>query len=173
MNSLKNVIIILLVAFMIMSGSQLYSQVKSAPASIAAAMALKVVGFEKGMDKGGDITIYVLGANDVADELKKGVGKPVGKANLKEVLAGDNLPATKPTILFLGNAAKFDAAIQYTHANKVLSVTGLPELASKGISLGFGVGDDNKPKILLNLSASVEEGLDWNPAILKVAQTIK
>jgi len=154
------------------SNFSLMAQAKDAPASIAAAMVMKVVAFEKTLGAGGDITIYVVGAEDVAAELKKAIGKPIGKATLKSVESGADLPANKPSVLFVGDPAKFDAATAYTKSNKVLSVTGSPDLVSKGVTLGFGVGDDNKPKILLNLSASSEEGMDWNPAILKVAKTI-
>jgi len=44
-------------------------------------------------------------------------------------------------------------------------------LTTLGISLGIGL-EDGKPKILLNLSASKDEGIDWNPAILKIATTL-
>lgn len=55
----------------------------------------------------------------------------------------------------------------------MLTVTNDPGIVSDGATLGVVVGDDGKPKILLNLTSSVEEGVDWNPAIMKVAQTIK
>src|SRR3990172_736844 len=149
------------------------AQVTEAPANVAAALVVKILGFEKNIGGSGDVTIYVLGAADVESELKKGVGKPIGGAVLKEVTSGNGLPGTKPSVLFIGDAAKQAEVTRYCQANKVLSITSIPDLVSKGITLGFGVGDDGKPKILLNLTSSVEEGLDWNPAIMKVAQTIK
>jgi hypothetical protein len=147
----------------------IHAEVKEAPASIAAAMLVKVMSFEKTVGSKSEVSIYVIGSEDVASELKKGIGK----ANIKNVEVGPELPANVPSVLFVADASKLDAAMAFTHKNKILSVTGMPELVSKGITLGFGVGDDSKPKILLNLSASVEEGLDWNPAILKIAKTIQ
>jgi hypothetical protein len=144
------------------------AQIKDAPATIAAALLVKVIGFEKNISKS-DISIYVLGSSEITAELKKAIGK----ANIKIVTSGKNMPAEPPTILFLCDAGKVDEAMNYTRKNKVLSATNLTDLISKGITLGFGVGTDNKPKILLNLNSSVEEGLDWNPAIMKVAQIIK
>ena len=47
-----------------------------------------------------------------------------------------------------------------------------PSLSASGVTLGFGV-TGGKPKILLNLTSSVDEACDWNPAIMKVAKTIK
>ena len=148
-----------------------FSQIKDAPANIVAALAIKIFGFNNKLN--GDLTIYVIGDQDVANELKKGIGKSIGKGTLKDVIVGDDIPTAKPSILFIGDASKVNGALEYTRANKILSVTGITDLVSKGVTLGIGIGDDNKPKILLNLSASVEEDLDWNPAIMKVAKTIK
>ena len=122
---------------------------------------------------GGDITIYVLGDNDIAAELKKAVGQAIGKSTLKQVESGAELPGEKPSCLFVGDPVMFSSATKYTREQKILSITAHPDLVSKGLSLGIGLGDDGKPKILLNLSSSAAEELDWNPAIMKIAQTIK
>jgi hypothetical protein len=161
-------VLIVLICGLLLTYLPALAQEKEAPANIAAAMIVKVIGFEKSTSSG-DISIYVFSAPEVAVELKK----VIGQANLKSVEAGDALPTSKPSALFVGNAAKADAAIKYTRDNKILSVTSLPELVAKGVTLGFGVGEDNKPKILLNLTSSAAEGLDWNPAILKVAKAIQ
>ena len=151
-----------------------FAQVSDAPSSVVAALTIKLAGFAQNVSgTAGDVTVYVLGAPDVAAELQKGVGKPIGKATLSKVESGTDLPATPPSILCVGDASKLDAAISFTQANKVLSVTGLTDLVAKGVTLGIGVGADNKPKILLNLTSSNEEGISWNPAIMKVAKTIK
>jgi len=52
-------------------------------------------------------------------------------------------------------------------------MTGKPDLVKEGVALGIGVGSDGKPKVILNLSATAEENLTWNPAILKMARIIK
>lgn len=147
---------------------------QEAPPGVVAALTIKLMAFEKSL--GGsprDLTVYVLGAPAVADELKVGIGTGVGSARLAGVLRGDSLPAVKPSVLFVGNAAKCGEAIQYARANKILTITGTPGLAAKGVTLGIGLGDNGRPEIVLNLTASVAEGLDWNPAIMKVAKTIK
>ena len=144
------------------------------PAKLVSAFIVKLASFEKNLSSSpGDITIYVMGAPEVAKELKTGIGKSIGKATLKNVISGDKLPDTKPSIFYIGDESKVDEVKNYCRSNKVLSVTGLPDLVAKGITLGVGIGEDGKPRILLNISSSVEEGLDWNPAILKVATTIK
>ena len=107
-----------------------------------------------------------------APEYSKAIGKNIGKATLKKVDSGDGVPASKPNILFVGKSADVAKAIEYSRANKILSVTGVVDHVNKGVTLGIGV-EGGKPKILLNLSSSSDEGLDWNPAIIKIAKTIK
>ena len=168
MKFLKFISILLGIVFLFSLNNPLFAQVKDVPAPIAAALFVKVIGFEKNISNA-EITIYVLGSSELALELKKAIGQ----ANIKNVLSGNNLPTTKPSVIFIADESKMAAAIEYTRKNKILSVTNIPDLVAKGITLGFGIGADNKPKILLNLNSSVEEGLDWNPAIMKVAQIIK
>ena len=147
---------------------QLPAQTKNAPAAVAAALLVKVLGFEKNISAG-EITIYVLASPAIAAALKT----VMGETNIKHVHSGNNLPASKPSVLFIGDESKLSAAIEYTRKNKVLSATSVTDLVIKGVSVGFGIGDNNKPKILLNINSSAEEDLEWNPAIMKVAQIIK
>ncbi len=147
-----------------------YAQ-KPAPANIAAALTVKIAGFNKNIS--GDVSIYVVGSDAIAAELKKAIGKSIGAGTLKAVETGSGAPSSKPSIIFISNAGAVDAITKYSRANKVLTVTNDPGIVSSGATLGVVVGDDGKPKILLNLTSSVEEGIDWNPAIMKVAQTIK
>jgi hypothetical protein len=163
-------ITILVVVFLISTVS-VNAQIKDAPANIAAALLLKLVAFDKAI--AGDFVIYVLDAPEVAKELEKGIGKAAQGSTLSKVESGSSLPTTKPQVLYVGSAAKFQEAIAYSRANKILTASGVADLTSKGVTLGVGVGDDGKPKIMLNLTASVEENRDWNPAIMKVASTIK
>lgn len=165
---MKKLIFLILTAF-ILNSLNAFSQ-KEAPAAIAAALTLKLAGFNKNLS--GDVTIYVLGDATVASELKKGVGKPIGGGKLVKVETGDAIPSGKPAILYIGSVSKSQDAINYARSNKIMTITGIPSIVNQGASLGIGVGDDGKPKILLNLSGSAEEGIDWNPAIMKVAQTI-
>ena len=168
MKRFKSIFGIWIIGIIFFLSAQSHGQTKEAPASITAALLVKVIGFEKNISAG-DILIYVLGSNDLYSELKK----LIGQANIKAVQSGNSLPSSKPSILFIADESKVDEVSKYTQENKVLSATNIPDLVSKGVTLGFGVGDDNKPKILLNVTSSAKEGLDWNPAIMKVAQVIK
>ncbi|MBN1980039.1 MAG: YfiR family protein [Chitinivibrionales bacterium] len=141
-----------------------------APVNIQAAMFIKLLAFDKNLN--GSIVVWVIGEDGFAVELKKGVGKEVGAATLGDVKSGAGLPADKPQVIYVNDSKLIADVIAYTRANKILTITGNPELVAKGVTLGIGVSE-GKPKILLNISSSKEEEIDWNPAILKIALTVK
>ena len=171
MKARKRIAGLVVVAFILCMALPVFSELGKCPPQVAAVFIAKLAGFQKNLPS--DITIYVMGDPGVAAEMRKGIGKKIGSGTLSEVTEGEDLPQTKPSILYVGNPGKVDEAIGYTRSNKILSVTGHPDLVAKGVTLGVGIGDDKKPRIMLNLSSSVEENLDWNPAIMKVAKTIK
>ena len=140
-----------------------------APAKLQAALFMKVLAFYTNLGSS-PFTIHVIGAPDVAKELKGFVGKSAGKATLNAVTEGDNVPSDPAQVVYVGGSV--DEAIAYTQAQKILSITGIPDFVTKGVTLGIGI-ENAKPKILLNLSSSKTESINWNPAILKVASTIE
>ncbi len=155
----------------------LYSAVRgesydSASPKIQAAIFLKLLAFSKDLDSAGDISVHVIGSPEFADEMKKSVGREIGKSKIVSVEETSELPSRKPSVLYIGDPAKLEEIIAYTRSSKVLSITGLPDLVTKGVTLGIGVAD-GKPKILLNVSASEKEGVVWNPAIMKISTLIK
>jgi len=167
MKLIKSIVIITFI-ILLMFNCKIQAQVLPLPGDIAAKLLIKVIGFEKNISKQ-DIVIYVQGAPDVAKEFQK----LIGQAGIIKVVSGPSLPASKPTIYFVNNAGHLAEALKYTRENKVLSVSNYPSFVPTGVTLGLGVGQDNKAKILLNVTASEQEGLNWEPAIMKVAQIIK
>ena len=141
----------------------------TAPAGVQAALFVKILAFDRQISAGGEVTIHVVDAPDVARELKRAVGMSIGAATLKSVSEGPDIPPSKPTAVYLADVSNLRRILNYTRTNKVLSMTGSPPLVPQGATLGVGIGGDGKPKILVNLSSSKEEGADWNPAILKTA----
>jgi hypothetical protein len=156
---------------LILMGAGFFSgpvQAQQAPAPLQAALIMKILSFYTNL--GADpFSIHVVGAPDVAAELKKHVGKPAGKATLNDVTVGDS-PDGGAKVVYVGSNVA--GTIAYTQEKQVLSVTGNPEFVSQGVTLGITI-EDKKPKILLNLTSSKNEGINWNPSILKVAATIK
>lgn len=167
----KYKIILPLIMFVIIGLGQ-SEEISVAPAEIQAALTLKLLAFHEKLSSSGDITIYVVNGSEYAQILKKAIGKPIGSSKLTSVIEGENLPEQKPSVIYIGSSSKLDDMLSYCRSNSTLSITGNPDLISKGVTLGFGVSNE-KPKVLLNLSSSKMENIDWNPAILKVAITTK
>ncbi len=148
-------------------GSPLVAQ-DQAPAKLQAALILKILAFYTNLgDK--PFTIHVVGAPDIAKELKALVGKTAGKATLNAVNESGGAPSGDAQVVYVGSDPA--GITEYTQSKKILSVTGIPSYVNDGVTLGIGV-ENKKPKIILNLSSSKAEEINWNPAILKVAATI-
>lgn len=165
------VVLVLTGGFSIRSNawSETYSLV---PLKMQAALFLKIFVFNNNINKGGDVTIHIMDAPEFAAEMRKSIGIDVGKSKLVAVNDGSDLPAEKPTVIYIGDPTKLENITRYTRSNKILSITGIPDLVAKGVTLGMGVSS-KKSKILLNISSSKAEGVNWNPAILKISTMIK
>jgi len=148
-------------------------QILDAPPSVAAALTVKLAAFYKNIDADGDVTVYVMGSPQIAAELEKGIGTAIGPSKLARVFSGEKAPGQKPSILFVGNQVNLDEALAYSRARKILTVTSLPDLVDRGVTLGIGVGNDGKPKVILNLESTMAENITWNPAIMKIARTVR
>lgn len=162
--------VVLIISILIFLSSVSFAQ-KEVPANQVVPLTIKVLALNKSLK--GNIKIYVLGNDAIANELKKNIGNTIVAATISDVDAGSDLPADKYDILFVCNPGKVNAANNYAKRNKSLTITNIPNLAFEGITLGFGLDDDKKQIIFLNLTSSSEQGMEWNPAIMKVAQTIK
>lgn len=137
-----------------------------ADAKLQAALIAKLLPYYKNIS--GDFTIHVVGADDVASNLKGMVGKKLGNGTLAKITTGAT-PTSGASVVYVGSDVSTNTS--WTQANKALSITGDPNLVNQGVTLGIGI-ENNKPKIFLNLTASKAEGADWNPTILKVAETL-
>lgn len=144
----------------------------AAPVEIQAALFIKLFLFNNDLNGGGDLVVHVIDAPDFAAEMEKSVGKKIGKSRFAGVTESAGLPEKTPSVVYLGRADALEAVVAYTHAQGVLSITGLPDLVRQGVTLGVGIREQ-KPKILFNLSASEKEGMDWNPVIMKIAEIVK
>ena len=165
----KRMVSIAFFAFVLaLSGSPTMAQ-DQAPAKFQAALFMKLLAFYTNLGSE-PFTIHVVGAPDVAKELQAHVGKVAGKAKLQSVTEGSGPPSGKAHVIYVGNEPK--AMTDYCQSNQVLSITGKPQFVNDGVTLGIGI-EKGKAKILLNLSSSKAENINWNPQILKVASTIE
>lgn len=109
-----------------------------------------------------DLRIDGLPVRFVAIELKSG-------ARLEDLLA-----ANKIGVLYVAPLRAYDveAIAEATHALKIMSLTGVPEYARKGLAVGFdSVG--GRPKILINLGGAKAEGCDFSSQLLNLATVIQ
>lgn len=167
------IFILIMTGILILLPVSLTAQTENTPASLAVALTLKLAAFEKNIASQENVTIFVLGAPDVAVELQNVIGSAIGKATLTAVSSGDTLPEQPPSLLFVGSEADINQAVEYAKKHNILSITGVPQFASKGVILGIGIGTNGKPVVTLNLTSTIEAGISWNPAIMKIAKTIK
>ena len=58
-----------------------------------------------------------------------------------------------------------------TKSNRVLSVTGVPEYVERGVSVGIGI-EGEKPEVIINVTASKEEGVEFSSKVLKMARIV-
>jgi hypothetical protein len=142
-----------------------------APVEIQAALFIKLFLFNNDLNSGGELVLHVIGAPEFAAEVGKSIGKRIGKSTFTAVTESAGLPEKKPSVVYLGRSEAFEEVVRYTHQEQILSITGIPELVRKGVTLGVGTRKQ-KPKILFNPAASEKEGMDWNPVIVKIAEIV-
>ncbi|MCP4346355.1 MAG: YfiR family protein [Desulfobacterales bacterium] len=170
---MKKTFIFLLIVYLMSLNTEAFAKsTMQVPEDVQASLFIRIMALHKGISNGGNVSIYVVGSHAFVRAMRKQIGKKIGKSELAEVISGDGLPEKKPSVIYVGDHSKAGELIRYTRKNKVLSITGIETLVAKGVTVGLG-SENRRPKILLNLSASVEEGVDWNHAILKVASTVK
>lgn len=133
-----------------------------------AALFMKLMAFHTNLADG-DFSIHVVNSPQIADEFKTFIGKKAGKATLTAVTEGGGPPSGWADVVYVGSNAS--EIISFTRANSVLSIAGNPEYVNSGVTLGLKL-ENGKPKILLNLTSTKLESINWNPAIFKVASTI-
>ena len=157
-----------------------HAQVGKGSASFTAWNLMKTLSMENSITgKTREVSVFVIGDREVAAELSSKVGESIGAATLQHVDSGYGLPATPPDVIYIGNpddymidSAKLQALVGYARDNKVLSVTYEPILIYKGVTLGIGAQESGTAKFMLNLQASKEQGLSWNKAFVKLAETL-
>jgi hypothetical protein len=138
------------------------------PASvkIQSALFIKVLGFNVSLDR--KVAVYVMGDEDFAGEFKTLVGYEIGEGKLVSVRKGSSLPATVPDVLYIGDDVDVRKALLFTEENRVMSISGNPELIGRGISLIIAV-HDGKPKLIIDTEGSIREGVEWHKKMIEIS----
>ena len=139
------------------------------PENIQAALLSKVLKFNPELPQNTRIKMLVVfnGNSEInKNEFIKGIGnsievKAITSIELEQYIEGCHLVYFMPGI-------RDQSSICKTY--KKLSVTGISQYVEQGdISLGFGI-QNNKPKILVNLTSLDEEGQSFSSDILRIAK---
>lgn len=80
----------------------------------------------------------------------------------------------KVSVIYLAplRAYEINAIAAISRAKKVVTLTGVPEYAEKGIAVGLGMKGES-PEIIINLPAAREAGSDFSANLLKLARVIE
>jgi len=86
----------------------------------------------------------------------------------------DTLASGKVGLIYVAPLRGYDLKIitSLSHARKVITLTGVPEYAEKGLAVGVGLKGES-PEIIINLPAAREEGSDFSSSLLKLARVIE
>lgn len=153
-------------------GNSLYAQNISVPEDIQAALLVKVLKYNPQIpqtEKARILVVYNTSTELNKDEFVKGLGesmivKAIMPTELEDNISGYDVVYFMPGIHGYSEICK---------SNNVLSVTGTAEYVEEGeVSLGFSI-QNNKPKILVNLTSLDEETQSFSSDILRIAKIFK
>lgn len=142
------------------------------PENIQAALLPKVLKFSPEISSKAKVRMLIVYDNNSInskDEFIKELGnsmiiRAVLKDELEKNILGFDVVYFMPSI-------KDESVLCKKY--KVLSVTGIAQYVEKGkISIGFGI-QNNKPKILINLTSLEQEGQSLSSDILRISKIFK
>ncbi|OGD18803.1 MAG: hypothetical protein A2W03_15005 [Candidatus Aminicenantes bacterium RBG_16_63_16] len=89
--------------------------------------------------------------------------------DLETALAG-----SKADLMYIAplRAMNLKIITSLSRAKKVITLTGVPDYAEKGVAVGVGLKGES-PEIIINLPAAREEGSDFSSSLLKLARVIE
>lgn len=142
-----------------------------APMNIQAALVIKLLAFNENVARGGDLVVYVVGAPKFAQTMKPALGRVIGKSKLSDVVVLDHIPQTPPpgpAVLYVGSLELLEDSLAYCRKHKILSITGVPALMDKKVTLRIGI-EEKKPAVLLSKALSSKEAIRWNSKVWAIA----
>ncbi len=121
----------------------------------------------------------ILAKNEIMDSFKKASGLTIAglPVEISEISfeSSDQLSSSVQNLNIIyitpGNSNNLSTITRICQQKKVRTFTGISKLVSNGICAGIAV-KKNKPKILINQTASVASGADFSPTLLKLAEAI-
>ena len=96
--------------------------------------AISLCALNETLQKDDDLTIFVLGDQDVAEELLIFKNQKVGFPKLSEVTYGASLPAVTPDVILVCDETKLEEATEYCRENGVFSIARSTNACKNGVS---------------------------------------
>jgi len=174
--------------------SPLGAEVSQLPFDLQATLLLKILAFDRNLEKRVDSTVVVGIMYDAESEEsekaksefcqalenyleKKVKGFAISYRNLEYTSPSDLSAKMKSydiTVLYVtpGNADNLEDLIRASQKNSVLTASCVAEYVEKGVSVGLGL-KNNKPQITINLPSAQAEGCDFSSQLLKLAKVIE
>ena len=170
-----------------------FSQEIKAPVKIQSALLLKILDFDRNLNKeGGDeiiIGIFYQGklkeSQKIKDDFKNEilfyskksdkyrniefVAIDIEKLDLQPIARKYNIDLIYITQL---DPHQVKSIINFAQKNKIWTVSGELDYVEFGIAVGFGL-NENKPQIIINLAESKAQGANFSSKLLKLAKIIE
>ncbi len=93
----------------------------------------------------------------------------IEETDLAEAITRDNVDILYITPL---RAMEIEKITNLSRAQKITTLTGVPDYVESGLAVGVGVKGE-KPLIIINLKAAKAEGADFSSQLLKLAKVIE
>ena len=157
------------------SGNAYSKEYQKLPGKIQVAFVVKILELNKTLfDSKKDIRIHVVNDILLYQEFQKMIGMTIKGKVIKEVTAteDDILPSYIPSVIYIGDTRNLKEILAFTQKNKVLSITGNPDLIKQNVTIS-AVMQLGSPKVLFEPGSSEKEDMEWDPKIMKISTVIK
>lgn len=141
------------------------------PTPLTAALMLRISELEKNISSGQSITIVVINNQSLAKLLENKKGTVIGnKSYIKDVIHLNNIKNLEnynANIIYVGRTEQMDTILDYAKTQQAITISSDINSIEQGIVLSL-YDNEGIPGILLNLTASKSNSLNWNPDILNI-----
>lgn len=155
------------------------------PAKVQAMLMFKVLGFEKRLKASAKTNLilgvlYDSGNSGSADQkdsivaaLTASAGKTVAGKHLevKPITGLGDMADVDVVYIAAGNDGRLDNILEECKKLTMLTVTGVPDYAEKGVALTLSI-ENKKPKIVINKAGADSCGVEFSSQILALAKVI-
>ncbi len=164
------------------------------PVDIQYSIFLKILSFDRNLTKNADNNEIVIGiiyqslfrgSLNVKNQFEKAFEKSdvknisglpirIKPIDIQNTSLEDTVSIEKINIFYITplRAVDISTITSYSKANKIMSLTGVPEYCTDGVAVGIGL-KSGSPQILINLEASKQESVNFSSQLLRFARIIK